>query len=115
MNIYSLTKSKIKKIKKLVKGETVCCNCFIIAPTNEIHESGYNEITVILCYNDKALKKLTGKDVIILEDIKESKCLNWKIDCLSKNGYFRIWYENQKFYVRKDNHESFTITDFIQF
>lgn len=65
-------------------------DCFIIMPTENMHESGYRIVDIVVIKDEKPIGKFSGMTdhfYISTEDTTR----HWSMDWLPVSGFMRIW------------------------
>ncbi len=121
MKITDMAKKDFANVKRREWNDDVGeFDELVIIPggANDIHDSGYRNITYCLCINNEPICLTSGgSDVIHIDGIggygkdwleKYGKVpstippVAWNLDCLPKSGYLRLWATNYKLVCGSD-------------
>lgn len=102
MNVEQMTKkdfNSVPRIEKLSEQIEIVFDSFVIIPTNIKHDSGYRIMHFCLCKGRETICVIDGcSDSIYMHNSNYGRSPSfpngihsWKIDCLPKSGYLRVW------------------------
>lgn len=109
---YNINKMSKKEFDELENFEpTGKFDAVVIIPTKDIHDSGYRCMRFVLTRHDDIVGVVSGwSDVIHINGIggygnwtsslpidfsKPPKGYGWRIDCLAKSGYVRLFLDKE--------------------